>query len=81
MMNMLTKSRAALFGAVSAVMALAALSFSSLAGALAPEYGKLTEGVTSEFNVIVPIVLVALGTLVGIAFAIRWGVRKFGGIH
>lgn len=81
MKQVLIKGRLQVLGLVSALMALCALVFSSLAGAVPPEYSKLTEGVTSEFSVIIPIVLLALGTIIGIAFAIKWAVRKFGGVH
>ena len=47
--------------------------------ACGPEYSKLTEGITGELDVIVPIVLVALGTVMGISFAIKWASKRFGG--
>lgn len=75
------KGRLQVFALVAACMALASMAFASMAGAVAPEYSKLTEGVTTEFAVIIPIVLLALGTIIGIAFAIKWAVRKFGGVH
>lgn len=59
--------------------AMFAMSIVGTAFAEAPNYGKLTEGVEDEFLVIVPIVLAVLGAIIGIAFAIRWGIRKFGG--
>jgi hypothetical protein len=64
-----------------ACMASFALAIAGTAMAEPPEYSKLTDGVKTEFGVIVPIVLAALGLIIGIAFAIRWGVRKFGGVR
>ena len=49
--------------------------------ATGPEYGKLTENIVSEFDVILPLVLAAIGTLLAITFAVKWAVRKFGGMH
>lgn len=80
-MKALVKSRVRRLGVAVSLMALSALAFASAAMAEAPEYGKLTEGVSTEFGVIIPIVLTALGTIIGIAFAIKWAVRKFGGVH
>lgn len=45
------------------------------------DYSKLTEGVTGEFETILPIILTAIGLLLGITFALKWAVRKFGGMH
>jgi hypothetical protein len=54
------------------------VSFAAAEGT-APEYSKLTSGITTELSTIVPIVLVALGTVMGISFAIKWASKRFGG--
>lgn len=67
----------AIYAAVMA-FALSAVSFAAAEGT-SPEYSKLTSGITGELDTIVPIVLVALGTVMGISFAIKWASKRFGG--
>lgn len=74
-----TKAKAVLV--LAAISALVLAFGAQFAAAEGPEYSKLTSGVTSEFDTIIPIVLTAIGLLLGITFAIKWAVRKFGGMH
>lgn len=46
------------------------------APAMAIEYGKLTEGVEDELALAVPAILVLLGTILGVSWAIRFVVSK-----
>lgn len=66
--------------AVMAAVAVLAMSLPAFASATV-DYSKLTEGVTGEFETILPIILTAIGLLLGITFALKWAVRKFGGMH
>jgi hypothetical protein len=67
----------AVYAAVAA-LCLSAVSMASAEG-ITPEYSKLTSGVTSELGLVVPIVIVALGSIIGISFAIKWASKRFGG--
>lgn len=65
-----------------------ALSIPSLAAACGkegepacPEYSKVLTPIENEFTTVVPLVLVALGLIVGVTFGVKWLLRRFGGHH
>lgn len=54
-----------------------AMALPAMAGAV--EYKKVLEPIETEFTTVVPLVLVALGLIVGVSFGVKWLLRRFGG--